>query len=72
MDTTNHVERHWEWIKSTLLQNKVNCSLQDLIVAIIGCAADGTRVGGPTLLDHFQQVQLISEFNLICLCFCYG
>ena len=72
MNTTNHVEHHWDWIKSTLSQNKVNCSLQDLIVAIIGSAADGTRVGGPTLLDYFQQVQLISEFNLICLCFCHG
>ena len=72
MDTTNHVERHWEWIKYTLLQGKINRSLRDLIVAIIGSAADGTRVGGPTLLDHFQQVQLISKFSLSCLCFCHG
>ena len=46
MDTTNHVERHWEWIKYTLSQGKVNRSLQDLIVAIIGSAANGTRAGG--------------------------
>ena len=72
MDTTNHAECHWEWIKYTLLQDKVNRSLRDLIVAIIGNAADGIRVGGSTLLDHFQQVQLISEFSLICLCFCDG
>ncbi|XP_024400655.1 uncharacterized protein [Physcomitrium patens] len=63
IDTTNHVERHWEWIKYTLLQGKVNRSLRDLIVAIVGSAADGSRIGGPTLMDHFQTVQLISRFS---------
>ena len=43
MDTTDHVERHWEWIKYTLLQGNVNRSIRDLIVAIIGSAADGSR-----------------------------
>ena len=61
MDTTNYIERHWEWIKYTLLQKKVNRALRDLIVAIVGNAADGSRIGGPTLLDHFQTVQLISK-----------
>ena len=61
MDTTNHIERHWEWIKYTLLQMKVNRALKDLIVAIVGSAADRSRIGGPTLLDHFQIVQLISK-----------
>lgn len=61
MDTTNHIERHWEFIKYTLLQGKVNRSLRDLVVAIMGSAADGSRVGGPTLMDHFKQVQLISK-----------
>jgi hypothetical protein len=65
VDTTNHVERHWEWIKYTLLQGKVNRSLRDLIVAIIGSAADGSRIGGPTLLDHFKQVQAISKYILL-------
>lgn len=72
MDITNHIERHWEGIKYTLLQGKVNHSLQDLIVVIIGVTADSTRVGGPTLLDHFQQVQLISEFSLIFLHLYHG
>ena len=71
-DITNHIERHWEWIKYTLLQGKVNHSLQDLIVVIIGVTADSTHVGGPTLLDHFQQVQLISEFSLIFLHLYHG
>ena len=61
MDTTNHIERHWEWIKYNLLQGKVNRALRDLIVVIVGSAADGSRIGGPTLLDHFQTVQLISK-----------
>jgi hypothetical protein len=61
MDTTNHIERHWKWIKYTLLQGKVNRALRDLIVAIVGSAADGSRIGRPTLFDHFQTVQLISK-----------
>ena len=61
MDTTNHVERHWEWIKYSLLGAKVNRKLRDLVMAIIGSAADGTRVGGATLIDHFKQHQTISE-----------
>ena len=60
MNTTNHIERYWEWIKYTLLQRRVNRSLRDLIGAIVESAVDGTRGGRPTLLDHFQQVQLIS------------
>lgn len=67
MDTTNHIERHWEWIKYSLLQGKVNCSLRNLIVSIIGSASDGTKMGGPTLVDHFKQVQIISECtNCVC------
>jgi hypothetical protein len=61
MDTTNHVERHWELIKYTLLQGKVNRSLRDLIVAIVGSAKDGTRVGQPTLLSQFRMTQRLSK-----------
>ena len=61
MDTTNHVERHWEWIKYTLFQGKVNRSLRDLIVALVGSAADGSHIGGPTAMDHFETVQLIGK-----------
>ena len=61
IDTTNHVEHHWEKIKYSLLGAKVNRKLRDLVMAIIGSAADGTRVGGATLIDHFKQHQTISE-----------
>ena len=61
MDTTNHIERHWEWIKYSLLMGKVNRSLRDLVVAIMGSAKDGTRVGGPTLLDYFKLRQGTSK-----------
>ena len=43
MDTTNHVERHWKWIKNSLLMGKVNRSLRDLVVAIIETAKDVIR-----------------------------
>ena len=61
MDKTNHVERHWKWIKYSLLGAKVNRKLRDLVVAIIENVADGTRVGGITLIDHFKQQQTVSE-----------
>ena len=64
MDTTNHVERHWELIKYTLLQGKVNRSLRDLIVAIVGSAKDGTHVVQPTLLSQFKMTQRLSKFHL--------
>ena len=61
MDITNHIERHWKLIKYTLFKGKVIRVPRDVIVAIVGSAADGSRIGGPTLLDHFQTVQLISK-----------
>ena len=64
IDTTNHVERHWEWIKYSLLMGKVNRSLRDLVVAIIGSANDGIRVGRPTLIDYFKLRQGISKYHL--------
>jgi len=59
MDITNHLKRHWEWIKYTLLQGKVNRSIWDLIVAKIGSVVDGSCVGGSTPIDHFKQLQAI-------------
>jgi len=64
MDTTNHVERHWELIKYTLHQGKVNRSLRDLIVAIVGTAKDGTHGVQPTLLSQFKMTQRLSKFHL--------
>ena len=63
MDTTNHVERHWKLIKYTVLQNKVNRSLPDLILAIIGSAKDGTRIGQPTLLSQFVMTHCLSKYR---------
>jgi len=39
----------------------MNRALRDLIIAILGSAEDGSRIRGPTLVDHFQMVQLISK-----------
>ena len=61
VNTTNHIERHWEFIKYTLLQGKVNRCLRDLIVALIGSAENGTRAGQPTLLNQFKMTQRISK-----------
>lgn len=63
MDTTNYVERHWKLIKYIVLQSKVNRSLRDLIVAIIGNAKDETRIGQPTLLNQFVMTQRLSKYR---------
>ena len=57
MDTANHVEWHWELIKYIPLQEKVNWSLIDLIMAIIGSIKDDTRLGQRTLLNQFKMIQ---------------
>jgi hypothetical protein len=54
MNNTDQVERHWEWIKYTLLQDKVNCSLRNLIVAINESAADGSVFGGAYLVGSLS------------------
>ena len=53
-------------------KTKINRLLYYLIVAIIRSAADVTRIGEPTFLNHFQQVLLISEFILTCVQLCDG
>lgn len=63
MDTTNHVERHWELIKYTVLQGNVNRSLRNLIVTIIGSAKDGTCIGQPTLLSQFVMIHRLSKYR---------
>jgi hypothetical protein len=63
MDTTNHVEQHWELIKYIVLQCKVNRSLRDLIMAIIESTKDGTRIGQPTLLSQFGMTQRLNKYR---------
>ena len=61
MNTTNHVKRHWKWIKHSPLGAKMNRKLRDLVVAIIESVADEIRVGKTTLNPHYKQHQAISE-----------
>jgi hypothetical protein len=67
MDTTNHVERHWELIKYTLLKGKVNHALRDLIIALVGSAKDRSRASQSTLINDFKMIQRINKYTcLIC------
>ena len=54
-NTTNLVECMWQYMKYTLLDGKVNCRLNDLILAIIGNPEIGQRFGGGTLVDHYDR-----------------
>lgn len=63
VDTTNLVERLWQYIKYTLLDAKINRSILVLLHALIGDSITGTHMGG-TLLEFFQQKQEIGEVPL--------
>jgi hypothetical protein len=43
----------------------VNYALRDFIIAIVGSVVDGSCIRRPTLLDHFQTIQLINKYYLI-------
>lgn len=60
VDTTNLVERFWQYIKYTLLNAQINRSILDLLHAIMGDSTSGTRMGG-TLLEFYKQKQEIGN-----------
>lgn len=62
VDTTNLVERLWQYIKYTLLDAKINRSLLVLVHALVGDSLHGTYMGG-TLLEFFKQKQEIGKDN---------
>ena len=60
-NTTNLIERMWQYVKYTLLGGKVNCRLEDLILAIIGNPETGQQFRGGTLVDHYDRAHWLSE-----------
>lgn len=58
VDTTNLVERLWQYIKYTLLEARINRSIVELLHALVGDSKTGNRMGG-TLLRFFKQKQEI-------------
>ncbi|KAI5068324.1 hypothetical protein GOP47_0016669 [Adiantum capillus-veneris] len=60
VDTTNLVERLWQYIKYILLDARINRSIVDLLHAMVGDSTTGTRMGG-TLLEFFKQKQEIVD-----------
>jgi hypothetical protein len=60
-NTTNLVERMWEYVKYTLLDGKVNMRLDELITAIVGHPETSLRFGGLTLVEHYDDAHNLSE-----------
>ena len=60
-NTTNLLERMWQYVKYTLLDGKVNRRLDDLILAIIGNLETCQRFGGGTFVDHYDKTHWLSE-----------
>lgn len=63
VDTTNLVERLWQYIKYTLLDSKINRSILVLLQALVGDSITGTYMGG-SLLEFFKQKQEIGKLAL--------
>ena len=60
VDTTNIIERHWQYIKYTALRGRVNHSITCLLHTLIGEASTGTCMGG-TVLEWYKQKQIICD-----------
>lgn len=60
VDTTNLIERLWQYIKYTLLDARINRSILELLHALVGDSVTGTRMGG-TLLEFFKQKQELGD-----------
>ena len=64
VDTTNLVERLWQYIRYTLLNAQTNRSILELLHSIVGDSSSGTHMGG-TLLEFFKQKQEIGK-KILC------
>ena len=54
VDTTNIIERHWQFIKYTTLRGRINRSITDLLHVLIGDSLTGTCIGG-TMIEWFKK-----------------
>ena len=60
VNTTNIVERHWQYIKYTAFKGRINRPITDLVHALIGDSVTGSWMGG-TVLEWFKQKQELSD-----------
>ena len=54
VDTTNIVERHWQYIKYTAFKGRINQSITELVHAMIGDSVTRTWMGG-TVVDGLNK-----------------
>ena len=60
VDTTNLVERHWQFIKYTALRGRINRSITELVHVLIGDRVTGSCIGG-TVIEWYVQRQEICD-----------
>ena len=67
VDTTNLVERLWQYIKYTLLEARINRSIVELLHALVGDSKSGNRMGGTLLrfLKKKQEIVMLKSSSLI-------
>ena len=53
-DTTNIVDRHWQFIRYTTLRGRINRSNTDLVHVLIGDSETGTCIGG-TIIEWYNN-----------------
>ena len=54
VDTTNIVERHWQFIKYTALRGRISRSITDLLHVLIGDSETSTYIGG-TIIEWYKK-----------------
>ena len=60
---TNLVEHMWQYVKYTLSYEKMNCRLNNLILAMFGNPKRSQQLEGNTLVDLYNKAHLLSEFG---------
>ena len=61
VDTTNLVERHWQFLKYTALRGRINRSTIDLVHVLIGDNVSRTCIGGTVVEWYMQQQEIYAR-----------
>jgi hypothetical protein len=62
-NTTNLVERMWEYVKYTLLDGKMNMRLNEFFIAIVDHPKTSLQFEGFALVEHYDNAHNLNEFQ---------
>lgn len=62
MNTTNHIERTWHTLKYKQLRRRVNKSVHDLLLGLVGAALEEDYYGNLSLIDSFREKEMLGKY----------